>query len=245
VAVNESMARRFWPNESPIGKRLRLGDAQGPEVTIVGVVADVRFRDLTTPLATSEPDVYFPIAQRPAGNLQVAVRSDLSADAITSSVRHELAAIDPAIPLFGVQPLDNLLEQQTSSGRFASSILGAFGAAALLLTAVGLYGVLAFLVSLRRREIGIRIALGATNRKVFEGVIAQGLRLVVIGLAIGVVAAAGATRWVAAQLFGVGAHDPLVFAAVPAALLCVAILASWVPARRAAHVDPQIALRSE
>jgi putative ABC transport system permease protein len=245
VAVNESMARRFWPNESAIGKRLRLGDAQGPEVTIVGVVADVRFRDLTTPLATSEPDVYFPIAQRPAGNLQVAIRSDLSADAVTSSVRRELAAIDPTIPLFGVQPLDNLLQQQTSSGRFASSILAAFGSAALILTAVGLYGVLAFLVSLRRREIGIRIALGATNRRVFEGVIGQGLRLVVIGLVIGVVAAVGATRWIAAQLFGVGSHDPLVFAVVPAVLLGVAILASWVPARRAARVDPQIALRSE
>jgi putative ABC transport system permease protein len=246
VTVNQSMARRFWPNENPIGKHLRLGnDATAPEVTVVGVVADVRFRDLTTPLATTEPDVYFPMAQRPAGGLQIAIRSELSAESITGAVRRELAAIDPTVPLFGVRPMEAMLAQQTASGRFASSILGVFGVAALVLTAVGLYGVLAFVVSLRRREIGIRIALGASNRRVLEGVIGHGVRLVAFGLVIGLAGAAGATRWIAGQLFGVGAHDPLVFTVVPALLLGVAVVASWVPARRAARVDPQIALRSE
>jgi putative ABC transport system permease protein len=246
VIINDATARRFWRNESAVGKRIRLGnDPTGPEATIVGVVSDVRYRDLTTPLATSEPDVYFPIAQRPAGGLQIAVRSNLPTEALSGAIRREVAGIDPTVPLFGVQGLDQLLAQQTSQGRFASSLLTAFGAAALVLTAVGLYGVLAFLVSLRRREIGIRIALGATQNRVLGGVVGQGLRLVALGVVIGVIVAAGATRWIATQLYGVGAHDPLVFVAVPAVLLGVAALASSIPARRAARVDPQIALRSE
>jgi ABC-type antimicrobial peptide transport system permease subunit len=117
--------------------------------------------------------------------------------------------------------------------------------AALVLTAVGLYGVLAFLVSLRTREIGIRIALGASDRRVLSGVISHGLKLVAIGLTIGLLVASGATRWIASQLFAVGARDPLVFVAVPALLLGVAVMASWVPAWRASKVDPQIALRSD
>lgn len=245
ITINESAARRFWPNDSPIGKRIRLGDATGPEVTIVGVVGDVRYRDLRTPLVTSEPDVYFPLAQRPSGALQIAVRSDLAAADLTAVLRRELAAIDPTTPLFGVRPLEELLAAQTATGRFASSVLLVFGASALVLTAVGLYGLLAFLVSLRRREIGIRIALGASSRTVQRGVIKQGMVLIVVGLTIGLMVAAGVTKWAAAQLFGVGARDPLVFTIVPLTLLAVAIVASWVPARRAALVDPQIALRSE
>lgn len=245
VAINESMAKRFWPGDNPLGKRLRLGNASGPEVTIVAVVGDVRYRDLTTPLATSEPDVYFPMAQRPSDALQIAVRSDLGAEQLTNAVRRELAAIDPNIPLFGVRPMEEMLDQQTANGRFASSILSVFGAAALILTAVGLYGVLAFLVSLRRREIGIRIALGATRHRVERGIISQGMVLIVIGLSIGVVGALGVAQWVESQLFGVGARDPVVFMTVPLLLAAVALIASWLPARRAARVDPQIALRSE
>jgi putative ABC transport system permease protein len=245
VMINESMARRFWRGQSPIGKLVRLGDATGPEATVVGVVSDVRQRNLTTPLATTEPDVYFPVAQRTPGAIQLGVRSDLPAEAITASLRRELAALDPTIPLFGVQPLESLLAQQTASGRFASTILTVFGAAALVLTAIGLYGVLAFLVSLRTREIGIRIALGATQARVSNGIITQGIGLVIVGVVVGSVIAAFLARWIASQLFGVGAHDPVVFGAVPVALVVVAAIASWVPARRAARVDPQIALRSE
>jgi len=245
VTINESMARRFWPSESPVGKRIRLGDAKGPEVTIVGVVGDVRYRDLRTSLATSEPDVYFPLTQRPVGALQIAVRSDLPAEKLTGSIRRELAAIDPAMALFGVRPMEELLAQQTANGRFASSLLGVFGVAALVLTAVGLYGVLAFLVSLRSREIGIRLALGATRRRVLGEIVRQGLRLIVVGVVIGVAIASGVTRWVATQLYGIGAHDPVVFTVVPLLLLGVAVFASWLPARRAAQVDPQVTLRSE
>lgn len=245
VAISESTARRFWSKESALGKRIRLGDETGPEATIVGVVADVRYRDLTTTLATSEPDVYFSLAQRPAGSLQLGVRSDLPVEGMTSAVRREVATIDPTVPLFGIQPLAKLVEAQTANGRFASSVLGVFGVAALVLTAVGLYGVLAFLVSLRRREIGIRIALGATRSTVLREVIGYGLKLIVVGVTVGVVIASGTTRLVASQLSGVGAYDPLVFTLVPLVLIGIATFASWLPARRAARVDPQIALRQE
>jgi predicted permease len=245
VMINESMARRFWPMNTPIGKRVRFGGASGPEATIVGVVADVRYRDLTTPIATTEPDVYLPFAQRPAAGLVIGIRSDAALETLVSALRSELSAVDRTIPLFCIRPLESLVAQQSSISRFASSLLIVFGVAALVLTAVGLYGVLAFLVSVRRREIGIRLALGATSGRVLGSVLIHGLRLVGLGLLLGVIGAAVGTRWIATQLYGVGAHDPVVFVVVPVVLVIVASIASWVPARRAAGLDPQIALRSE
>ena len=245
VVVNESMARRFWPNESAIGRTVRLGDAQGPEARIVGVVADARQRDLTSSLATSEPDIYFPLAQRTSGSLQIAIRAALGADVIAASMRKELAALDATIPLYGIGSLENAVASQTASSRFASTMLGVFGAAALLLTGIGLYGVLAFLVSLRKREIGIRLALGATQRRLSRGILSHGLRLVFIGTVAGLLAASVLTKWIAAQLYGVSGNDPLVFGVVPVVLLLIGAVASWVPARRAGQVDPQTALRAD
>jgi putative ABC transport system permease protein len=243
--INEAAARRIWGRADPVGRRVRLGDADGPEVTIVGVVGDVRFRDLTTALATSEPDVYLPIAYSSAGSVEVGVRSALPPEQLAPVVRREVAAIDPAVPLFAVRPMEELLAQQTATGRFGSAVLTAFGLAALVLAAVGLYGVLAFVVSLRRREIGIRLALGATSGRVLEGVIGQGTALATIGLVVGILAALFTTRVIESQLFGVGARDPVVFVGAAVTLLLVAVAASWVPARRAARVDPQVALRVE
>ncbi len=245
VVINESMARRFFADQTPIGKTLELGGPNGPKVLVVGVVADIRQRDLTTALATTEPDIYFPVSQRAPTNVQLAMRSQLPSERLTASLRRELAALDASIPLFGVQSYEKLIGDQTASGRFASTVLAVFGAAALILTAVGLYGVLAFLVSQRSREIGIRMALGATHERVLTSIIGQGVRLVVVGAAVGLVVAALAVRWIATQLYGVSAHDPAVFVGVPATLIAVATLASWLPARRAARVDPQLALRSE
>jgi ABC-type antimicrobial peptide transport system permease subunit len=141
--------------------------------------------------------------------------------------------------------MEELLEQQTAQGRFGSAVLTAFGLSALVLAAVGLYGVLAFIVSLRRREIGIRLALGATSGRVLEGVISQGTSLAAMGLVVGMAAAFFSTRVIESQLFGIGTRDPVVFVASAVALLLVAVAASWVPARRASRVDPQIALRVE
>jgi predicted permease len=245
VIISDAMARRIWQGADPVGRRLRYGRADGPEATIVGVVGDVRFRDLTTPLLTSEPDVYFPIAQRSPSSLHIALRSSLPPEQLAAAMRREIAAIDPTIPLWGVRPFDELLAQQTAAGRFASAVLTAFGLSALVLAAVGLYGVLAFVVSLRRREIGIRLALGATSSRVLEGVIGQGTALAATGLVVGVLAAFFSTRVIESQLFGVGTRDPVVFVGAAVSLLLVAIAASWVPARRAARVDPQIALKAE
>jgi putative ABC transport system permease protein len=243
--VNASAARRMWGDADPVGRVLRLGDAAAPPVTIVGVVADARFRDLTTALDASEPDVYLPLAQRAASNLELAVRSTLPAEALTAALRREVAAIDPQLALFAIDPLDALLARQTASSRLASTVLGAFGATALLLATVGLYGVLAFMVGQRRREIGIRLALGATRRHVVSGIVGKGVALVVSGLAFGALVALAAGRAVQSQLFGVGASDPVVFGTVVLVLFGASVLASWIPARRATRIDPQIALRAE
>ena len=245
VVINESTARRFWPNASAIGRRMRLGTPDAPEVTIVGVVGDVRYRDLRTPLATSEPDVYFPMAQRPAGALQLAIRSDLPAENLATSVRQVVAAIDPGITVFHFRSMQEILDLQTANGRLASSLLMVFGVAALLLAAVGLYGLLAFVVTLRSREIGIRLALGATQRNVLREVVGHGLRLVAMGLTIGVVVAVFTTRWIESQLFAVGRFDPVVFASAAVMLFAVAFIASWIPARRAARVHPEVAIRAQ
>jgi ABC-type antimicrobial peptide transport system permease subunit len=214
-------------------------------VTIVGVVGDVHYRDLTTPLATTEPDVYFPIAQRTPASVEIAVRADLPPESVAAALRRELAALDRTIPLFSVEPLETTLAQQTASGRFASTLLAAFGAAALVLSAIGLYGTLSFLVGTRRRELGIRLALGATPRDVLSAIVGHGVGLAAIGVAVGVAASLVLTRWVASQLYHVTTHDPLVLIAVPMVLLLVSVGASWIPARRAAAVDPQIALRAD
>jgi putative ABC transport system permease protein len=244
VMISESMARRFWPDQSPIGRRMRIGLATGPEVTIVGIVEDMRYRDLRTSLATSDPDVFFPFEQRPMPQIHLAVRSTSEAAAVGDMVARELRSLDPTIPLFGVSSVDALLHQQTASGRFGSTLLMLFGAAALLLTAVGLYGVLAFSVSIRHREIGVRIALGATYSRILQGIIGHGVALVTIGVAAGLAGAAFLTRWLATQLYGVGQHDLTVFAGVSIVLLVVAILASWVPGARAARVQPTETLRA-
>lgn len=245
VLINQSTARRFWPGESAIGKRIRLGDATAPEVTVVGVVGDVRYRDLRTPLATSEPDVYFPMAQRPSSAVQIALRSALPVDNLTNAVQRVVAGINPGMTVFGARDMQEILELQTANGRLASSLLTVFGFAALLLAAVGLYGLLAFVVTLRSREIGIRLALGATQRNVLREVIGHGLRLVAIGLTVGVIVAALTTRYVESQLFAVGRFDPMVFTIAALALVAVALVASWIPARRASRVHPQVAIRAQ
>ena len=245
VMISASAARRIWGDADPVGRALRFGDAAGPSVTVVGVVGDVRFRDLTTSLGSSEPDVYVPLSQRPVADLELAVRSALPPAALSAAVRRAVVAVDPQIPLFEVQPMDELLEAQTARSRLASAVLGAFGLAALVLAAVGLYGVLAFLVSTRRREIGIRIALGASRTHVIRGIVKQGLGLVSVGLLAGGVIALWAVRAVESQLFGISVYDPWVFTAVVALLLSAALAASGIPARRAARTDPQLALRTE
>jgi ABC-type antimicrobial peptide transport system permease subunit len=248
--VSEAMARRFWGGASSghaVGRRFRLGDATGPEVTVVGVAGAARFRNLTTDPAApgSEPDVYFPITQRTDNVLEIVVRSRSGAVPSAEVIRSALAQVDASLPVYDVRPLVGVLRQQSATGRFGSIVLTAFSAAALLLAAVGIYGVVAFVVGLSRREIAIRMALGARAEGVRSLIVRNGLTLVATGVGLGLLGALALTRVLASQLVGVGATDPLTLGAVSLTVLVVALAASWLPARRAARVDPVVAMRAE
>jgi putative ABC transport system permease protein len=247
AVVSEAMARRFWPDGDPVGKRFRVGSPDGDPITIVGVVANARFRDLTGNLLapTAEPDVYFPLDQRPAADLHVAIRTAADPASLTAAVRREVTALDAGVPVYDLRPLAASLRQQTATGRFGSLVLTAFSTVALLLAAVGIYGMLAFVVGLSSREIAIRMALGATGGSVTALVVRQGMLLVVAGLLLGLAGAALATDALSSQLYGVTASDPATLAVVSLTLLATALVASYLPARRATRVDPQLALKSE
>lgn len=245
--ISETMAARFWPDRDPIGMRFRQGSQTGPEVTVIGVAGPARHRDLTTDLfaAGSEPDVYYPFAQRTATDLEIAVRMRDGSLLATALLQREVAAVDPGLPLFQVAPLESALEAQNAAPRFGSMVLTGFSAVALALAAIGIYGVIAFVVGLSRREIAIRLALGANRGQVLRVVMANGMLLVLAGLVLGVLGALAGGKVIQAQLYGVTPGDPLVLIGVSGAVVLVALLASWLPARRAALVEPQAVLKGE
>ena len=241
--ISQAGARRLWPNENPVGKQVMLSSTTTAE--IIGVAGNARFRDLTTDLSTSEPDLYFALAQAPATTLEIVVRTRTSPSSLTGQVREVVRSLDPSLPVYAESPMRDLLRQQTAAGRFGSMVLGSFSVVALLLAAVGIYGVLSFLVGASRREIAIRMALGAASSSVLSLVVRRGLVLAGIGLVLGLVGASFASRALASQLFGVGTMDPMTFGVVSATLLTVAVLASLLPARKAIAIQPQVALNSE
>lgn len=247
AVVSQATARRLWPGQDPLGRRFHLGDLTGPEVTVVGVAASARFRDLTTDLATSAGglDVFFPFTQRTDVDLEIAVRSRTGAGLSAAVLQAQLGAIDPQLPLYLVQPLADVVRSQNAAPRFGSLVLGAFSALALILSAIGVYGVIAFVVGLSRREIAIRLALGADGRKVLGVVMANGMMLVLVGVLVGVVGARLGARVLGSQLYGVPVTDTGTFMAVTGLVTLVACLACWLPARRAARVEPQTVLKGE
>jgi len=242
--ISEALARRYWPNEDPLGKRLREEGADNPWVSVVGVVADVKYRGLPNNPIT-DPDVYFPLLQRPTNTLSLAVRTANDPNSLTAAIRSELQKLDPNLPFYNVTTMAQLVANQTTQSRFSAWLLGIFGALALVLSAVGIYSVMAYAVEQSTREIGVRMALGAQPRDVLKLVIGQGMALALIGVALGLVAAVALTRTIENLLFGVSATDPVTFAALALLLMLVALLACYVPARRATRVDPMVALRSE
>lgn len=245
AVVSAAMARRHWPAGDALGKRLLVG---GDTATVVGVAGDARFRDLTTNLAApaSEPDVYFALAQWPTRALSVVLRTTGDdPTALAGLLRAEVTALDPTLPVYAVGPLAANVRQQTATARFGSFLFALFGAVALVLSAVGLYGLLAFVVGMNGREIAIRMALGSTRGGVTRLVVRQGLLLTTIGLVVGAAGAAYVTRFLAAQLYGVSPLDPVTFGAVAAVLVATTLIASYLPARRAVAVDPQTALKAE
>ena len=245
LVVNEAFAKRFFANGDAIGKRIRLGKLTSdfPWATIVGVVGDVRGFALDEPPA---PTMYWPVAQiRTTPSLAIVVRTESDPAALTSAVRQAIAEIDPAQPIYAMQPLDQLVAKSLGQRRFTLTLMVLFGVIALVLSAIGIYGVMAFAVTQRTQEIGIRMALGASALDVLKMVVGSGMFLAAIGVAAGLIGAFGLTRLMASLLFGVSPTDLVTFGLVTAGLLMVALLACYIPARRATKVDPLVALRYE
>ena len=247
VAINEEAARRYWPGVDPIGQQLRLGvrlaDARSGMKTIVGIVGDVKFSGLDAIAAA--PEVYLPYAQHQVDSLTIAVRTAGDPLAFVPAARADLASLDRDLPMAAVRTMDQVIGRSIAERRFTMLLLATFAAVAVLLAAIGVYGVLAYLVSQRTQEIGVRLAIGATPADVARLFVREGAGLTLIGVLCGLAGAVAATRALSTLLFGVTTTDPLTFAAVAGVLALVALLASYVPARRAARVDPMAALRAE
>jgi ABC-type antimicrobial peptide transport system permease subunit len=245
--INEAGARRLWGGANiALGRRVRLGST-GATAEIVGIVPNARFRDLTTDITAggAEPDVFFPYAQRTDRDIAIAVRAATGAAVTVGALQQAVAELDAGLPVYAVRTLEDAVAQQTATSRFGSALLTIFSAGALLLAAIGLYGLISYVIGLSRREIAVRMALGADVRRIVLLVVRNGLALVGIGVALGVIGALIAGRALRTQLFETEPMDPAVYAAVAALLVAVAAIATLVPARGAARVNPQTALRAE
>jgi predicted permease len=243
VVVSRELARRYFPGESPLGRRIRTGFDFTPTIReIVGVVDDVRQLSLD---AGAAPAAYVPETQMPYPFLSLVVRTTGDPLAALPAVRRELAAIDPTLALDHVRPLGVVLATSLARQRFSLVLIGGFAGSALALALVGLYGVIALSVGQRRREIGVRLALGAQARDVLALVLGEGARVTALGVAAGLAAAIALTRLIRSLLYGAGAADALVYAGAAAVVAAVALVATLVPASRAAGVDPTVALRAD
>jgi putative ABC transport system permease protein len=248
VAIaSETMARRLWPHRDPLGQRflLKWGFEEGrswESVEIIGVVADSKYRTWTE---STRGVMYLPLSQNYLPQMTLVVRTSVNPISLLGPIQNEVKPLDSQLPLFNVKTMRQQINISVWPQEMGSGVLGAFGLLALLLAAVGIYGTMSFVVAQRTHEIGIRMALGAARRDVVKSVLAQALRLVLAGIAIGLVGALALTRFIASLLFGVKPTDPVTFAGVCLILTGVAVLASYLPARRAARVDPMVALRYE
>jgi predicted permease len=242
--IDETMARKYWPNEDPVGKRISFEGTPENRIwrEVVGIVGHVKHRGLE---GESRVQYYLPHAQRQSPGMFLVARTANDPTGLASAVRGVIRGLDAELPVFRVTTLEQLVADSLSQRRFALILFGVFAGVALALAAVGLYGVMAYSVTQRTHEIGIRMALGARPGQVCKLVVGQGMRVALIGLGIGLGTAFGVTRLMASMLFGVGAKDPEVFAIISAVLTLVALVACYLPARRATRVDPMVALRYE
>jgi predicted permease len=244
--IDEATARRYWPDRDPIGRRLRFGqDPAASRIaqvwrTVVGVVKDVRQDGLDM---NGIPHIYVPVYQYPGRSLTIVLRTSLPASMIEPQIRHEVQSIDSGLPIFHVYSMDDVLDASLAPRRFSADLISGFAGLALLLASVGIYGLLAYMVGQRSREIGIRMALGARREDILKLILGKGFILAAVGIVMGILLAASGASAMATLLYGVRPHDPLVFMAVPVLLLFTAVSASYIPARRAAKVDPVTALR--
>ena len=241
LIVSETFARQFWPNEDPIGKRVSPGKGNGFG-TVVGVVGDVRNLSLAD---EARPAFYFSNGQLARPSLTVVVRTAVRPETLSNALRAQALALDADLPIYNIRAMSTIVSDAGGQPRFQTMLLGLFGASALLLAAIGVYGVMAYSVTERTREIGIRIALGASRGDVLRLVVGQGVVLMLVGVGLGLAGAIAATRLMGSLLIGVSATDPVTFAIVSALLIAVGLAACLIPARRAARVDPMVALRYE
>jgi predicted permease len=239
--INETMKRRFWPNEDPVGEIFQLpGDAAAADHTIIGIVRDARIDSIEE---TGEPYFYLPYAQTKFSSMHLIVTTGIDPTQIAGQLRVEVAATDPRVPVLEVTTMNLLVRSRLYEQQVSATIVGSLGLIGLFLAAVGLYGLISGSVTQRTREIGIRMALGAQRRNVVAMVLREAIVVVLIGAGIGVAGAAYATRILTSLVYGIGARDPMTFGTVILVMLVVAVLASYVPARRATRVDPMTALR--
>jgi predicted permease len=241
--VNEELARRTWPGQDPLGRSVRTRSNDSIPRTVVGVAANVHTQGVEAPF---QPELYVPYGQMSGNGYrphQLVVRTAGEGAGVVAAIRREVAALDNTQPVTDVRPLAEVVGRPQAQRRFLSVLLGTFGALALTLAAVGIYGVVAYSVAQRTREFGVRLALGAPRRGILRLVLGQGLALALGGIALGTVGALGLTRFLSALLYGVKATDAPTFVAVGSSLAVVAVAAACIPASRAASVDPAVALR--
>jgi predicted permease len=239
--IDESTAHKYWPTQDPLGRRVRfVRDPTKPWATIVGVVRDIKSDGLDI---DGVPHIYVSTYQDPSRRLSVVLRTSLPAALLEPQIRHEIQSIDPGLPVFNISSMDDVLDRSLASRRFSADLVGGFAGLAVFLASIGIYGLLAYMVGQRSREIGIRMALGARRDDILRMFLRKGVALAGVGIVAGLVFSAAAASMMASLLYRVRPHDPAVFLIVPLLLLAVAVLASYLPARRATKVNPIVALR--
>jgi predicted permease len=244
VIISESLSRIYWHGANPVGRRMKLGsiEEQVPWLTVVGVVGEVHAWNLE---GGSEPEIYVPHAQSPNPTMTFLLRSSVAPSSLIGDVRREIAVVDPNQPVFGLRTMNEMFGEAVGPHRYRTYLTAGFAGLALLLTVIGIYGVMSFFVSERIKEIGIRMALGAHRTEVVGMVLRRGMTLALAGIAIGLVAAFAVTRFITTLLFEVKPTDPTTLIFVSILLAAFSFAATYVPARRATRVDPMIALRDE
>ncbi|HEV2498393.1 MAG TPA: ABC transporter permease [Terriglobia bacterium] len=240
--INETMAHLFWPKENPIGKRFARDNRKPNWTTVVGVVGDVKESGLAE---AALPEMYFPETQYPTLWMDIVLRTSPLPLSQSKVLRQAVHGLDPQLPVYSVDTLSQIVSRSSQQQQFEALLLGLFAAAVLALAVIGIYGVISYSVAQRTHEFGVRIALGAQKGDVLRIVVGQGFKLALAGIAIGIVGALGLTRFLTSLLYGVKPTDPLTFVAISLILIAVALLACYIPARRAANVDPMVALRHE
>jgi putative ABC transport system permease protein len=239
--VDESTARKYWPTRDPLGRRVRFGrDPTKPWTTVVGIIKDMKSDGLDV---DGVPHIYVSTYQDPSKLLSVVLRTSLPASLLEPQIRHEIQGIDPGLPVYNFSTMDAILDRSLASRRFSAELVGGFAGLAVLLASIGIYGLLAYIVVQRSREIGIRMALGAQRDDILSMFLRKGAALAGAGIVAGLVISEFTASMMASLLYGVRPHDPAVFLIVPLLLFAATVLASFLPAWRATRVNPMIAIR--